>query len=313
MAESDRPEITGRHGLGPHVVGQRVVVRRLLPGEVGPTGGPALIDVLGVCESWADGVALIRRADGTAVSIRTSQIVSGKPVPPRPSRFSRLDAEEVERNAARFFRSAEVRRIGDWLLRFSGGATLPTNSILAVGDPGMPLDAALTEATGFYAAHHRLPVAQVVTASQTQRELENRGWTRQPVESPDTVVLLTGIASLTRHFRGLDTSSVSRAEVGTEDENAVLASVHEAGSEVARGRLDLIDDWALLTDLSVDPDHRRRGLARTIAAVLNAWAAEHGAMMMLLRVKDDGIAALGFCDSLGAERHHAYRHLVPPA
>lgn len=294
-------------------MGQRVVIRRLLPGEVGPTGGPALTDVLGVCESWADGIALLRREDGTTVSIRTSQIVSGKPVPPRPSRFSRLDAEEVERSAAGFFRPAEVRRVGDWSLRFSGDDTLRTNSILAIGDPGRPLDAALAEASRFYAAHDRLPTAQVVTASSTQRELENRGWTRRPVGVPDTVVLLGGIASLTRNLRGLDTSSVSRAEVGGGDQKAVLASVHEAGGQVARGRLDVIEDWALLADLSVDPDHRRRGLARTITAALNAWAAERGAMLLLLQVQDDDVAAQGFCGSLGAERHHAYRYLTPAA
>jgi hypothetical protein len=72
--------------LGPAQVGSRVVVRRILRGEVGPTGGPAFTDVLGVMESWADGVTTVRRADGSVVSIRTADIVSGKPVPPRPSR-----------------------------------------------------------------------------------------------------------------------------------------------------------------------------------------------------------------------------------
>ena len=83
----------GRHGhprgegvLGPHVVGQRVVVRRVLRGEVGPTGGPAMTDVLGTCESWADGVMTVRREDATIVEIATADIVSGKPVPPRPPR-----------------------------------------------------------------------------------------------------------------------------------------------------------------------------------------------------------------------------------
>ena len=37
--------------LGPHVVGERVVVRRLLRGETGPTGGPAFTDLLGTCLS----------------------------------------------------------------------------------------------------------------------------------------------------------------------------------------------------------------------------------------------------------------------
>lgn len=72
--------------LGPHVVGRRVVVRRLLRGETGPSGGPAMTDVLGVCESWRDGRCVVRREDGSTVEIATADIVSGKPVPPRPSR-----------------------------------------------------------------------------------------------------------------------------------------------------------------------------------------------------------------------------------
>ena len=40
---------------------ERVVVRRLVRGETGPSGGPAMTDVLGVCESWTDGVVVVRR------------------------------------------------------------------------------------------------------------------------------------------------------------------------------------------------------------------------------------------------------------
>jgi hypothetical protein len=63
-----------------------VVVRRVLRGETGPTGGPAMTDLLGVCESWADGVVAIRREDGTRVEIPVTDVVSGKPVPERPPR-----------------------------------------------------------------------------------------------------------------------------------------------------------------------------------------------------------------------------------
>ncbi|MDQ3481140.1 MAG: hypothetical protein M3423_07405, partial [Actinomycetota bacterium] len=35
-------------------LGQRVVVRRLLSGERGPPGGPAMSDVLGILETWDD-------------------------------------------------------------------------------------------------------------------------------------------------------------------------------------------------------------------------------------------------------------------
>ena len=77
----------GRHLLGPHVVGQRVVVRHVVRGETGPTGGPAMNDVLGVCRvvgAGPDGVVVIDRT-GAPVEIAIADIVSGKPVPPRPS------------------------------------------------------------------------------------------------------------------------------------------------------------------------------------------------------------------------------------
>ena len=62
--------------LGPHVVGRRVVVRRLLAGQKGPSGGPAMTDVLGTCEAWADGEVVVRRERGDLVTIPTDDIVS---------------------------------------------------------------------------------------------------------------------------------------------------------------------------------------------------------------------------------------------
>jgi hypothetical protein len=45
-----------------------------------------MTDVLGTCESWADGVCVVRRDDGSTVAVAIADIVSGKPVPPRPPR-----------------------------------------------------------------------------------------------------------------------------------------------------------------------------------------------------------------------------------
>jgi len=73
------------HRLGPDVVGRRVVVRRLVPGEIGPTGGPAFTDVLGVCEAWGEASIVVRPDSGDPVTIPLELIVSGKPVPPRRS------------------------------------------------------------------------------------------------------------------------------------------------------------------------------------------------------------------------------------
>ena len=83
----------GSHTLGPHVVGQRVVVRHLLP------DGRAS-DVLGTCTSWgADSLTIDRDGPpGRAgpIEIALSDVVTGKPVPPRASVRARVPAREVE-------------------------------------------------------------------------------------------------------------------------------------------------------------------------------------------------------------------------
>ncbi|MPZ59944.1 MAG: hypothetical protein GEU93_01350 [Propionibacteriales bacterium] len=70
--------------LTPAHLGERVVVRRILPGESGPSGGPAMTDVLGVLEEWGQDTIRVRRADGLLVEIALADAVSGKPIPPPP-------------------------------------------------------------------------------------------------------------------------------------------------------------------------------------------------------------------------------------
>jgi N-acetylglutamate synthase len=66
------------------LIGHRVVVRRVLAGQRGPSGGPALTDVIGVLESWGDRSLSVRRETGELVTIPLSSITAGKPVPPPP-------------------------------------------------------------------------------------------------------------------------------------------------------------------------------------------------------------------------------------
>jgi hypothetical protein len=66
-------------------VGQRVVIRRVLPGETGPTGGPAFTDVLGVMESWDGTLTTVLTRSGETVAIEIALIVAGKTIPPPPA------------------------------------------------------------------------------------------------------------------------------------------------------------------------------------------------------------------------------------
>src|SRR4051794_22783359 len=167
-------------GLGPHVVGQRVVVRRVLPGETGPSGGPAMTDVLGVCESWADGVAVIRREDGATVVIRTGDIVSGKPVPPRPSVRHRVSAREAESHAAPHWPGVLREALGEWELRAQadpkGRLRKRANSCLAMGEPGVPMEEAERVVRDFYAQRDRPAMVQVEVGSAADAWFSAAGW-----------------------------------------------------------------------------------------------------------------------------------------
>lgn len=325
-----------KFGLGPHVVGQRVVVRRTVPGETGPSGGPALTDLLGICESWdpATGTTTVRSEDGTVTTIAFADIVSGKPVPPRPSRFTRLSADEVEDRARAFFVPRETAAIGDWVLRYSGGVNARPNSLLPVGDPRVGIDDAIEQTLAFYAGHGRQAAAQVVVGSEVQVALEARGWTLLRPDDADTDVLLAGVSAVRRALGDVATDSVrfspgiSREWLTGNDSalanydavaaslalpHAAFATIDGEDGQHAHGRVNLEHDWAFVADLMVRPDRRRQGLARTMMAGLTAWAAEAGASVLLLQVVADNEPAQALYADLGFELHHTYRHLVAPA
>ena len=72
--------------IGPADVGHRVVVRRRLPGETGPTGGQAYSDVLGVVEYCDAATVGVRRADGHLVEVAITDVARAKRIPPPPVR-----------------------------------------------------------------------------------------------------------------------------------------------------------------------------------------------------------------------------------
>ncbi|MCW2752602.1 MAG: GCN5-related N-acetyltransferase [Marmoricola sp.] len=290
-----------------------------------------MTDLLGVCESWDETSTTIRSEDGTATTIALADIVSGKPVLPRPSRFARLTPDEVEERATAFFVPKETDHVGDWVLRFTGGANARPNSLLPVGDPRTDLDTAIRRTVEFYAERGREPVAQVVVGSPVQIELEARGWTVLRPGEADTEVLLAGTAAVRRALSGVDTTAVAHADRISRvwlsgNQNALanydavaeslalarasFATIDEDGVQRVHGRVSIERDWGFVADLMVAPDQRRRGFGRTMMAGLTEWAAEAGATVLVLQVLADNEAAQGLYAHLGFERHHAYRHLT---
>ena len=191
------------HRLGPHVVGQRVVVRRVLPGETGPSGGPAMTDLLGVCTSWGDGVCVIAPEEGEPVTIRLADIVSGKPVPPRPSVRHRVSPLRAQLHGLNLFPDLVTEPLGDWLLRSSPTATARrANSVLAF------VPAGVEDAYERVVAHYDRPIAAVLPDSAEDELFRSHGWVPESHDA-DTLFQIASVARVRRALRGRGSGAIA--------------------------------------------------------------------------------------------------------
>ena len=296
------PHDVAKHMLGPHVVGQRVVVRRVLPGETGPSGGPALTDVLGTCVSWADGTCVVQKEDGTTVTIALADIVSGKPVPPRPSTRHRVSPREAQLRALALWPGLETEPLGAWLLRYSPTSTARrSRSVLAMGPSGVDDD--LEQVAAFYAGRTGRPIAAVLPDSDEDALFRRHGWTLESHDA-DTLFQIAGVATVLRALRGSRQARppVTYEEVG----DLVTVRIGDRASGVAA----YADDWVGFRGIEVSPGYRRQGLGLAVMDALLEWGAERGATTAYLQVLGDNAPAIALYESLGFVTHHAYRYLA---
>ena len=306
MAADDVP--ADRHGqtpvLGPHVVGQRVVVRRLLRGETGPTGGPAMTDVLGICESWGDGVVVVRREQGDLVEIATADIVSGKPVPPRPSVHRRLDPVAADRLALPGWQPVETEPLGDWVLRASGRVLLARQLGARARRPGPAHGRSGRAGRRVVPGARASPRERTSTRTATEAAaFAAAGWTtyeatllmlasRVPGAAPPRAPTRRGRPARDRPSTSGWLASDERAARFGEPARQVLeagevtfATVRdETGAVIARGRGAFHDDWVGVSSLATREDVRRTGLGSAVLRSLLEWGAERGATTTYLQV-----------------------------
>lgn len=291
-------------------------------------GSPGFTDAVGVLTSWTGGVLVITQKNGQSVRIAESSLVAGKVVPPAPARRRgpATSFEELTRVAARAWPPLESEPLGGWTLRAAGGFTRRANSVLALGEPGIPLDHALGRVTSWYAARGLPAYVQAATgAVGTQEllvaELERRGWAAEvsaevwtgglaPVADVDApaagAVALSRTpdeAWLGRYGRVTDPDLARRMLVaGPSVWFASLDGGRAVGRCVVDGR------WAGFAAVTVDPAHRREGLATAVMAALSRRALEEGASAAWLQVETDNAGARSLYDGLGFAAHHTYHH-----
>ncbi|MEZ0578612.1 GNAT family N-acetyltransferase [Nocardioides sp. MH1] len=309
MTTEHDPRETGRHLLGPHVVGQRVVVRRLVRGETGPSGGPALTDLLGVCLAWGDGRCVVQPETGDPVEIALADIVSGKPVPPRPSVRMRVSSRDAELHAASLWSTVTTRPLGDWVLRTDtapvGRLRRRANSCLAFGDPGVPFPEAEVQVRSFYDTIGRPTYVQVEAGSAQDEAFAAAGWQHDP--TGDAELRLAGVSAVRRRIGRVP----DLAHLTATGPRAV-ATVSDGSGVLARGEAAVDGDWIGVHGVEVESTHRRQGLATAVLSELLGWGAEQGATTAWLHVEVDNVPALSWYDVLGLAPHHTCRYLTPP-
>ncbi len=291
-------------------------------------------DTVGVLTSWDDGVLLITRKSGESVRIPESSLVAGKVVPAAPARRRGPAASyaELAQVAARAWRPVESERLGAWELRAAGGFTRRANSVLPLGDPGVPLDEALAAVRRWYGERGLPAYVQTATGGEgTQEllcaELERRGWVREvtaelwtgalaPVadraEGAGVVLSRRADEAWLARYQRKGVSEVALKVLGSGP-SVWFATVPGDGAPAAIGRCVVDGRWASFAAVEVDPAMRRRGLATTVLAALARRALDEGASAAWLQVEEDNAGARAMYAGMGFAAHHAYHHYREPA
>jgi N-acetylglutamate synthase len=320
--------------LTPADVGERVMVRYALE-----TTGRSLTDAVGDLLSWSDGVLRLGTRQGP-VSVDEGALVAAKRVPPRRLVHA-VDASvaEVQRMSSLSWQPLETEALGGWRLRAGAGFTGRANSVLPLGDPGLPLDEAIAFVVDWYGQRGILPrfqLPQPLTATLSD-ELVVRGWSTADVtdvmvsDLPAALALagilpddlpaveladVPGEGWLSRyHYRGGRLPD-GALQVLTNHPEAGFASVVEDGVTVAIARATVDERWLCVQAVEVAPDARRRGLARHVMRGVLEWGRARGARHVQLQVMGTNQAARALYAGLGFTPHHRYHYAsypVPPA
>lgn len=313
-------------------VGKRVSVRRVV--DDAAVGGK-FTDTVGVLTSWDDGVLVITRRDGERVRVGESSLVAGKVVPAATARRRGPVAsyEELAHVAARAWQPVERERLGAWELRAASGFTRRANSVLPLGDPGMPLDEALTAVRGWYAARGLPTYLQLATGAEGAQELlcaevAERGWVREVTaelwigalapladrEAAGVELSRTADEAWLSRYQRKGVSEVALKVLGSGP-SVWFATVPGAGGEgpAAIGRCVVDGRWAGFAAVEVDPAQRRRGLATTVMTALAQRALDEGASAGWLQVETDNLGARALYGGMGFAVHHSYHHYREPS
>jgi ribosomal protein S18 acetylase RimI-like enzyme len=247
---------------------------------------------------------------------------------------------DLERVAARHWQGTEAEQLGEWLLRAAEGFTGRANSALPLGDPGLPLDAAVDAVVRWYRTRGLppmialpLPLEGDPRAGELAALLSERTWATR--SGPAFVMVadlpLSGVprglppdaqfladaepddAWLDMyHYRGTQQQPPVMRDVLTSAPVQAFTSIRSGHDVLAIARLSIADGWAGLTAVEVHSGHRRAGLGTAITAAACAEATARGIRSVFLQVEADNTAARSLYERCGFRYSHRYHYRVAP-
>ncbi|GAA4690313.1 hypothetical protein GCM10023215_28690 [Pseudonocardia yuanmonensis] len=329
MAPDEHSGTPGITALIDAALGERVALRYRI-GE--REGRPLHTDAVGPLSDGGAGTVVVDTRKGP-VQVDQTAVVAVRVVPPAPARRASWSAvARLENLCADAWPALVDEPLGGWRLRAAGGFTGRANAALAVGDPGLPIAAALDRVRGF-AAEHGIPARlQTPMGSPWSESAKREGWVLDGGHEagPEVAVLVADL-------RGLAAAAAPAVDVTltpnpTEDwwavtgapaskaQRHVLTAAARPGFAVARAadgtpigavRAAVVADHLHLSRLATRPEARRRGVGTALTAAAAAWGREHGARWAVLQVALHNEAARAFYARLGCTEHHRYHYLGP--
>ncbi|MHB8185262.1 MAG: GNAT family N-acetyltransferase [Dermatophilaceae bacterium] len=331
MTESDPV-----HGLR---VGMRAVVRhRIEHGVTDALGDVVAMDTDTLTVRTRRGVVTVERAD----------VVAAKEVPPRPTRRGAphlaISMEDLERTMVAGWQPLERAELGGWLLRAAAGFTGRANSVLPLGNPGVPLSEAVDRCESWYddrGLRHLFSLFGSAGFAADDDPLGRELLSRDYEPFNNTVVLTAATAALppeTTYASGVhvqldstpsqpwwDTWAAWDARVAPADEanvaaavartvmtsspDQLFASLERNGAVIGVARVAFAHAWAGVSALHVAPDHRRTGVAVQLMGALADASRARGIPSMYLQVAQANSPARALYERLGFGVHHEYLYL----
>lgn len=315
-------------------VGDRVVVRRLLPDTPGH-----LSDIIGHVVSVSPLVLRPQSVGGFISSAEPIEVPDElvkvvKKLSPRRIRNS--DIRAVETATAKAFPGIEHTwtRDGQWLMRAGDGITERSNSAAPLGRSAGFGQVPLDEIRAFY-ERHNLPVKVLIPERigvPAAKLVESGGWEL----GPEIIVMTRELTALDLpaaeytfriddqpdddwlalyHFRGqpLPVHALRLLQDQIDGEMGFGRLLAPSGETVAitRGTLTSSEDgrvWLGYSAVEVAGAYRRRGLGTRLGAEMLAWGVSRGATDAYLQVIASNTAGRALYTKLGFIEHHRHRY-----